>query len=168
MLAPHTVAAGIDDDVPSCLFEIDLIAITAIRTNDETANDSVDPKGEYFIGISSERGLGPFELRTGESSAFTPGLALDVIDSGWPVPTDGSRTVSTVAFAVMTREDDTTPVGEDDRDDSGTPLFIREQVVCPAGRTVVTRFVDIPHRSTDGRKRKADQLKLSLRIASID
>jgi hypothetical protein len=122
---------------------------------------------EGHVG-SIARGLGPFELRTGESSAFTPGLALDVIDSGWPVPTDGSRTVATVAFAVMTREDDTTPVGEDDRDDSGTPLFIREQVVCPAGRTVVTRFVDIPHRSTDGRKRKADQLKLSLRIASID
>jgi hypothetical protein len=168
LVASCALPAEAADGAATCLFEIQLTTITSARTNDEHIGDSADPTGEYEVRVLSGRALGPFELRTGESSAFAPGLTLDVVDSGWPLPPRGQSTVATAAFAILVEEDDSTPVGEDDRDDASAPLLIREHVVCPGGRTTILRVVDVPHRSGDQRRYRPDQLRLGFQIVALD
>lgn len=160
--AAHAADAG-----SSCEVEVRLTAIISVRTLDAVAGGDADAPGEYFVGSLSSAAIGPFDLRTGDSSNFAPGLLLETIDTGRPMPPSGETVVAPVTFGIVVSEDDSNPVGEDDHDDTSMPLLIREHVVCPAGVTNILRTIDVGHDGPDGRRRRSDQLRIGLQIRVV-
>jgi len=163
LIATVNPAAAMDEAL-NCEVEVLLTSIVSVRTLDSDASGHVDAQGEYFVGTLSSTAIGPFDLRSGDSSAFVPGLRLDLLDTGWPRPSDGETVVAQVAFGILVTEDDSNPVGEDDHDDTSEPLLLREHVVCPAGTANIVRTVDVEHISAEGHKRRTDQVRVGLQI----
>ncbi len=159
------------DDTPavrSCVVAIHLTSIVSVRTLDDDGSGDPDAPGEYSIRALSSAAVGPFDLRTGDSSSFAPGLHLDTVDTGWLVPGDAATTVAPVAFGILASEDDSNPVGEDDHDDSSAPLLVREHITCPGGTTRLSRTIDVVHETGEGRRKRSDRLRLGIELTVID
>lgn len=155
-----------------CTVEIRLTAITCLEAYDETERSSA--RGEYFLRLGTRAEIGPFELRKGESSSFSPGILLDVIDTGIPQPAEGEALLIPIELHVSAREADSSQPGEDDADDLSAPVPITERVACPRGTTSITRAIEIPANVSErpdaavtrAARRKSDRLKVSLKLVA--
>lgn len=148
-----------------CVVSVALTGIASLRATDRPPSGSDGlARGDYHLRVRGAAEIGPFSLRQGEASSFAPGITLEWIDAG-RIAGDVAGPVH-VRFDLMAREEDSATVGagDEDFDDLSLPLPVHEFVVCPGGRANLTRFVEIPHDHTTGKRRKPDRLRVSIQL----
>jgi len=160
-----TVAYAADTPLPPCIVDVRLVGIVCDRaTDDPDASGSDYPRGEYYLRIDAGAELGPFELGSGESTTFNPGLLLLSLDTGISVSEDAFEREVPIVLHLSAREDDSSPAGEDGTDDRSEVLRIRENVTCPASTTSVVRVLRIPDFEHKERRRKTESIKVALKL----